>query len=169
MNQENEIWPKSRQQVTAMLEDFDIQPTQQRLVIAEVLFSCAQHLSAEHILEKVNSVAGTVSKATVYNTLGLFVGKGLVHQVNVDPSRVFYDSNIHPHYHFYNIQSGELSDIDPALIDISHFPELPAGTSILGVDVIIRVMENDLCQYDEDGKKNMGGSILESSADKEED
>ncbi|VAW73880.1 hypothetical protein MNBD_GAMMA12-3728 [hydrothermal vent metagenome] len=169
MSQENEIWPKSKQQITAMLEDFDIQPTQQRLVIAEVLFSRAQHLSAEHILEKVNSVAGTVSKATVYNTLGLFVGKGLVHQVNVDPSRVFYDSNIHPHYHFYNIQSGELSDIEPASINISQFPALPAGTSILAVDVIIRVTENDACQNDEDSKNSKAEGKLECSVDKRSD
>lgn len=132
---------KSRQQLVKLLEDRDIQPTQQRLVIAEVLCSRPQHLSAEHILEKVNRVAGTVSKATVYNTLGLFVNKGLIKQVNVDPSRVFYDSNIEPHYHFYNVQSGVLSDINPADIQISQFPELPPGTSVAAVDVIIRVTQ----------------------------
>lgn len=141
MSISNENWPKSKQQIITLLEDHDIHPTQQRLVIAEVLFAQAQHLSAEHILEKVN-IAGTVSKATVYNTLGLFADKGLVHQVNVDPSRIFYDSNISPHYHFYNVQSGILSDIDPADIEISQFPTLPAGTSIAAVDVIIRVTED---------------------------
>jgi len=158
MSNDNDIWPKSKQQIIQLLEDHDIQPTQQRLVIAEVLFSQPQHLSAEHILEQVN-VAGTVSKATVYNTLGLFADKGLVHQVNVDPSRVFYDSNINPHYHFYNIESGVLSDIDPADIEISQFPELPAGTSIAAVDVIIRVTENQATPVTADGEPIDGNNI----------
>ena len=138
----NEPWPKSKQQIITLLEEHHIHPTQQRVLIAEVLFTRPQHLAAEHILEQVNQVEGTVSKATVYNTLGLFAEKGLVHQVNVDPSRVFYDSNVKPHYHFYNIQSGLLSDIDPADIEISQFPSLPTGTSLASVDVIIRVTED---------------------------
>ncbi len=141
MSNADEIGHKSKKQIVRLLEDHNIQPTQQRLIIAEVLCSRPQHLSAEHILEKVNSVAGTVSKATVYNTLGLFANKGLVKQVNVDPSRIFYDSNIQPHYHFYNVQSGILSDIDPNDIEIAQFPDLPPGTSIASVDVIIRVNE----------------------------
>jgi Fur family iron response transcriptional regulator len=75
----------------------------------------------------------------VYNTLGLFALKGLVREVIVDPSRVFYDTNTGDHHHFYNIDSGELRDIKSTDIQINALPELPDGTSAEGVNVIIRI------------------------------
>ena len=122
-----------------MLEDHDIQPTQQRIEIAQILFAQDQHLSAEQVLNAVNQLGATVSKATVYNTLGLFADKGLVRQVIVDPSRVFYDSNTSEHHHLYNSDTGMLMDIDARQISIQHLPELPEGVVAEGVDVIIRV------------------------------
>jgi len=97
--------------VIKKLKARNITPTQQRVEIAQILFEKPQHLSAEQVLAKVNGNAA-VSKATVYNTLGLFARKALVKEVIVDPSKVFYDSNVHPHQHFYNIDTGILTDID---------------------------------------------------------
>ena len=71
------------------LRDYDILPTQQRLQIAQLLLVRDQHLSADQVLELVNATGSRVSKATVYNTLGLFAHKGILREVNVDPSRVF--------------------------------------------------------------------------------
>jgi Fur family iron response transcriptional regulator len=128
-----------KQSIIDMLEDHDIQPTQQRIEIAQILFAQDQHLSAEQVLNAVNQLGATVSKATVYNTLGLFADKGLVRQVIVDPSRVFYDSNTSEHHHLYNSDTGMLMDIDARQISIQHLPELPEGVVAEGVDVIIRV------------------------------
>ena len=80
-----------------------------------------------------------VSKATVYNTLGLFARRGLVRKVRVDPSRVFYDSNPREHHHFYDLRTGELIDIDKERIEIGDFPDLPAGARIVGIDVLVRI------------------------------
>ena len=128
-----------KQSIIDMLEDHDIQPTQQRIEIAQILFAQDQHLSAEQVLNAVNQLGATVSKATIYNTLGLFADKGLVRQVIVDPSRVFYDSNTSEHHHLYNSDTGMLMDIDARQISIQHLPELPEGVVAEGVDVIIRV------------------------------
>ena len=103
-----------------------ITPTQQRVDIAAILFARSQHLSAEEVLERVNCETALVSKATVYNTLGLFARKGLVREVIIDPNKVFYDSNIQPHHHFYNIDSGELIDIDAAEVNIQNMSSFPA-------------------------------------------
>jgi Fur family iron response transcriptional regulator len=54
---------------------------------------------------------------------------------------VFYDSNTSTHHHFYNADTGDLMDIDPATIKIEDLPSLPAGTVAEGVDVIIRIRE----------------------------
>ena len=116
-----------------------IKPTSQRIEIAKVLLSKPQHLSAEQVLLLVNSSRDVVSKATVYNTLSLFVEKGLIKQVIIDPAKVFYDSNISSHFHFYNEDTGELSDFDSIQLDFDPIPQLPEKTVKSGIDVIVRV------------------------------
>lgn len=122
-----------------MLVAHGIGPTAQRVQIAEVLLARPQHLSADQILASVNRGGGHVSKATVYNTLKLFHQKGMVREIIVDPSRVFYDSTTGGHHHFYNVDSGELSDIKPGDIAFERLPELPPGTETDDVEVIVKI------------------------------
>ena len=128
-----------KSKVVNLLKDADITPTQQRIEIAQILFAQPQHLSAEQVLSQVNRDQALVSKATVYNTLGLFAGKGLIREVIIDPNKVFYDSNTAPHHHFFNIDTGMLKDIDSDIVQISNLPDLPEGTVADGVDIIIRL------------------------------
>lgn len=125
--------------IVQMLVTRGIAPTQQRVQIAAVLLSKSQHLSADQVMHIVNRDSNVASKATVYNTLGLFARKGLVREVIIDPSKVFYDSNTSSHHHFYNVTSGELVDIASNELEISKLPQPPNGTECEGVDVIIRV------------------------------
>jgi len=125
--------------VSAELRAHGITPTQQRVDIARILFARPQHLSAEQVLSIVNQDGQVVSKATIYNTLNLFARKGLVREVIVDPSKVFYDSNTCNHHHFFNIDTGELMDIDSSELKLDQLPNLPQGTEADGVDIIIRV------------------------------
>ncbi|MDH3608111.1 MAG: transcriptional repressor [Gammaproteobacteria bacterium] len=134
--------PKSRADVVSMLRDSGITPTHQRIKIGEVLFSCKQHLSAEQVLVAVNQEDEEVSKATVYNTLGVFAQHGLIREVIVDPSKVFYDSNLSKHHHLYYSDTGELEDLTDESVEISKLPELPNDLQIEDVDVIIRVHRN---------------------------
>jgi Fur family iron response transcriptional regulator len=129
----------SKNAVIDLLKAHSITPTQQRIDIAAILFARPQHMSAEEVLSAANLSQAHVSKATVYNTLGLFAAKGLVREVIVDPAKVFYDSNTQPHHHFFNVDTGVLTDIDPALVAIERLPEAPGGTAAEGVDVVIRV------------------------------
>jgi Fur family iron response transcriptional regulator len=125
--------------VIRLLIAHGITPTQQRIEIASVLLARPQHLSADRVLALVNDKNHVVSKATVYNTLGLFALKGLVREVIVDPTKVFYDSNTAPHHHCDNVATGELQDVDATQLGIARLPEPPGGTVYDGVDVIIRV------------------------------
>lgn len=128
-----------RPALIALLRRHGISPTHQRLEIAQVLFARCQHLSAEQILTMANERHAETSKATVYNTLNLFRDRGLIREVIVDPKRVFYDPNTTPHHHFYNVDTGEITDIDSASLALSGMPELPAGMVTDGVDIIVRV------------------------------
>ena len=103
------------------------------------LYSRHEHLSADQVLAIVNERHPETSRATVYNTLNLFVEKKLIREVIVDPSRVFYDPNTSVHYHIYDLETGELTDINAAAIRIEGLPELPQGTVTESMDIIIRV------------------------------
>ena len=125
-----------------ILVQFDIHgilPTPQRLKIAEILLAKPQHLSAEQIIEQLRQTGSTVSKATVYNTLNLFGERGLVKELCVDPERRYYDSTTHTHHHFYNVDTGELTDIDEHQVSFSELPRLPEGTESQSVEVLIKV------------------------------
>lgn len=129
----------TRESVATLLRDHGVSPTHQRVEIAYALFSRCAHLSADQVLAIVNQHDAQTSKATVYNTLNLLVEKKLIREVIVDPARVFYDPNTTPHHHFYNLDSGELSDIDAGDIEVARLPALPAGMVTDGVEVIVRI------------------------------
>jgi Fur family iron response transcriptional regulator len=84
----------------------------------------------------------SVSKATVYNTLKLFCERGLLRTVDVDPNRQYYDSRTEPHHHFFNMETGELTDIDPDDIELNVAAELPRGTINAEAEVLIRVRQH---------------------------
>jgi Fur family iron response transcriptional regulator len=125
--------------VKGLFVQHGIKPTSQRIEIGRMLLSRPQHLSADQLLSGVNQDTEIVSKATVYNTLSLFVEKGLIRQVIIDSGRVFYDSNTTPHFHLYNEDSGELMDYKGGQMEFGDLPELPENTTLSGIDVIIRV------------------------------
>lgn len=127
--------------IQSVFEKFRIMTTQQRLEVAEILLEKPQHLSADQIIDQLRRSGSAVSKATVYNTLNLFSERGLVREVMVDPVRKFYDSTTHPHHHFYNVDTGELSDIPDSLINFESLPELPTGTRRESVEVLIKVRD----------------------------
>jgi len=129
----------TRENLVEVLRAHDINPTHQRIEIAYALFSRGEHLSADQILAIANERNSETSKATVYNTLNLFLEKKLIREVIVDPSKVFYDPNTEPHHHFYNIDTGDLTDIDAAEIAISGLPRLPEGVVTEGIDIIVRI------------------------------
>ena len=128
-----------RSQIVRMLQDHDVTPTRQRIEIADFLFQKAQHLSAENILDGVNAEGSRVSRATVYNTMGLFTEKGLVREVLIDRERVFYDTNNNNHHHVYNVDNGELVDVMHSDIELASIPQLPEGARIVDTDVILRI------------------------------
>ena len=139
MNSLNISFPLERSEIVSMLQHHKISPTRQRVEIAEFLFQRPQHLSAEKILDGVTEAGNRVSRATVYNTMGLFASKGVVREVLIDRERVFYDSNTKVHQHLYNVDTGELTDIYDAEIDMVTEPELPDGVRIIDTDIVFKV------------------------------
>ena len=129
-----------QRQIADYLESHGVYVTRQRLAIGALVFDRNQHFSAEQLMDKLRLAgndAAKVSRATVYNTLGLFVRKGLLQEITIDASRVFYDSNVAHHHHLFDMDTNELTDLDQKNVkyEISGLPE---NCVIEGVDVVVR-------------------------------
>ena len=128
-----------RAKIIVEFDSHGILATPQRLEIAEILLEEPQHLSAEQVIEELRAKGSGVSKATVYNTLNLFAERGLVKECIVDPERRYYDSNTCSHHHFYDTDTGQLTDIPHGLVKFAELPELPDDGRLYGVEVVIKV------------------------------
>lgn len=129
----------SKENIAEHLRANGVKPTTQRLEVGQLLLSNPCHMSADQILTELRTSGSRISKATVYNTLNLFSEYKLVREVSVDPERQFYDSTIEPHHHFYNVDTGELTDIGKDELSFNRLPELPVGTEAQDVEVVLRI------------------------------
>lgn len=116
-----------------------IRPTSQRLQVAAVLLTTDRHVTAEGLRAALRASGARVSKATLYNTLRLFAARGLVRELSVDGARVWFDSNVKPHYHFQDVSTGSLRDIGVGEVAFSRLPTPPHGMEIAGIDLVIRL------------------------------
>lgn len=129
----------SGESVRKILRALNIKPTNQRIDIAKFILIKDQHLSAEDIFLSLNDNKHGISRATVYNTLNLFADKGLVRRVIIDSSKIYYDSKITPHSHYYNVDTGEIIDFEFNDAQISPLPTLPEHTVQEGIDIVVRI------------------------------
>ncbi|MBL8758283.1 MAG: transcriptional repressor [Phycisphaerae bacterium] len=97
--------------VLEVLKRHGIQPTPQRLAVAEVVLSVREHVTAERAWERVRRRCPTVSRATVYNTLNLLVKKGLLRTQVLREGTVVFDPHVEAHHHFVDTKTGRIYDI----------------------------------------------------------
>lgn len=122
-----------------MMQDAGINPTSQRLQLCRLLLGRRQHITVDGIIHYFEKKQRPVSRATIYNTLNLFIEKGLIQAVQLDANQVFYDSYTKPHHHFYNVDTGELIDIEEEDVEVVQKIALPKGMDLLDTQVVIRV------------------------------
>lgn len=120
-----------------------LRPTRQRLALGRLLFrGCDRHVTAERLHGEALAARVQVSLATVYNTLRQFEAAGLLREVAIEPGRLWFDTNVGPHHHFFHEGTGELSDIPEGAVSLDVVPTVPPGSRITRVDVIVRVADD---------------------------
>ncbi len=60
-----------------------------------------------------------VSRATVYNTLNLFVEKRLLRAFVLAPGRIVFDPKTDAHHHFIDERTGEIMDVPWDAVDVT--------------------------------------------------
>jgi Fur family transcriptional regulator, iron response regulator len=121
------------------LQAAGIQPTLQRLAVAGSLLVRPVHMTAEQVMAAARVQLPSLSRATVYAVLQLFVRQGLLKELPVEGASTVYDSNTSPHHHLYDVETGEVADLPMAGLQVMGLPESLGGLQLEGVDVIVRV------------------------------
>lgn len=117
-----------------------LRPTRQRVALGELLFKSGdRHVSAEMLHEEASAHNIPVSLATVYNTLNQFRDAGLLREIALVGTRVFFDTNMSDHQHYYVAETGELTDIPGGMLSLEKLPAAPEGMQIAGVDIVVRL------------------------------
>jgi Fur family transcriptional regulator, iron response regulator len=122
-----------------LLQKHEIQPSAQRVAVGEYVLGTDEHPSADQVWARVKARFPLVSRATVYNTLNLFVEKGLLRELILAEGRVVFDPNVHPHHHFIDDASGTIVDVPWEDVEVCSVEELAAkGYQVREYQVVMR-------------------------------
>jgi Fur family peroxide stress response transcriptional regulator len=105
--------------------------TPQRLAIYAMLAGDPTHPTAEEVFRHVKPGMPSLSLATVYRTLELFEGHGLVSRVLTDGAQARFDANLDEHHHLLCVRCRAVHDFRDDRL--SRLPvAAPAGFRVLG-------------------------------------
>jgi|KBSMisStandDraft_5_1062788.scaffolds.fasta_scaffold1497872_1 Fe2+ or Zn2+ uptake regulation protein len=126
-----------KRDVAEILRAHGIQPSAQRLAVAAYVLDTDEHPSAEDVLAHAARNLPMISRATVYNTLNLFVDKGLIRELVLAEGRSVFDCNLEQHHHFIDDETGTIHDIPWEALRVAKVDRL-AGYDIKEYMVVLR-------------------------------
>jgi len=111
------------QNISQRLITNGIKPSYQRIKIYEYLVTKKNHPTVDMIYKELLPVIPTFSKTTVYNTLDLFMEKGIAIMITIDEKETRYDADTSIHTHFKCEQCLNIYDLKTDL-NAMDIPEL---------------------------------------------
>jgi Fe2+ or Zn2+ uptake regulation protein len=126
-----------KEAIAENLRRHGIQPSAQRLVVAEFVLDTDAHPSADQVFAQVKARVPMISRATVYNTLNVLVEKGLLRELILAEGRIVFDPNLAPHHHFVDDETGEIHDVPCDAIDVGRVDGLK-GLKVREYQVVLR-------------------------------
>ena len=123
-----------------ILQKSNLRPTSQRIAILDyILEKHKVHLTAAKLMSHLKNKNINISLATVYNNLNELADKGILRKFYVNNDKMWFDSNLQDHYHFYDSDKDELIDINKNEISFSKAPKVPAGKIKDSINIIINL------------------------------
>ena len=130
--------------INYILKKLKLRPTKQRIAIIEVLTANGNiHITAAGLGKILEGSKIKVATATIYNNLNELSQKGFLNKVLVEKDRMWFDTNLSSHYHFYDEDEDKLTDVEKNEIKFMHFPKIPKGKTLKSLDIIINVKKID--------------------------
>lgn len=104
------------QEIIRKIAGSGLKITPQRVAVMKMLILLRNHPTAEELFSEVSKTMPGLSPTTIYNTLDIFVEKGLVKRVKTDADVMRYDAITEHHHHLYCAVSDRMEDyFDPEL------------------------------------------------------
>jgi Fur family transcriptional regulator, peroxide stress response regulator len=116
--------------------------THQRLEIFREIAGSTEHPDTETVYRGVRARVPTVSLDTVYRTLWLLDGLGLITTLGPRRESVRFDPNLEQHHHFLCVQCGRALDFESA--DLNALP-IPASVKKYGNVTATHVEVRGVC------------------------
>jgi len=101
--------------------------THQRKIIFEAVVASPGHYSPEQIYAAVKRRVPSVSLATIYNNLRLFVENGLLREVTPHASTLRVDGNLNSHHHLVCTRCKSVQDITCDFVDFKRLARHAPG------------------------------------------
>ena len=120
-----------------VLDEHGVRPSAHRLAVADYVLTAEDHPSADRVWRTVAKTFPAISRATVYNTLNLFVLKGLLREVHLSADSVVFDPRLETHHHFIDEETGAIHDIGWDRVQVCNLESL-RGYKIRDYQVVMR-------------------------------
>lgn len=93
------------------LKESGLRITPQRIAICDLLVGSETHPTATELYEQLKPQHPSLSLATVYNTLDVLVGVGMVNALgSLGDDRVHFDANLSPHINLACVKCHKIVD-----------------------------------------------------------
>lgn len=126
--------------INSILKKLKLRPTKQRIAIINVLIAEGDtHVTAASLKKILEKYKMKVATATIYNNLNELSEKGFLKKVLVEKDKMWFDTNLSSHYHFYDEEEDKLTDVKKNEIEFLTFPKTPKGKILKSLDIIINV------------------------------
>jgi Fe2+ or Zn2+ uptake regulation protein len=126
-----------KRNIRTVLAEHGIRPSAHRLAVAEYVLDCHEHPSADKVWKNVTESFPAISRATVYNTLNLFVEKGLLRELHLAEGSVVFDPKLETHHHFIDEETGAIHDVPWEKVQVCNIEDLK-GYKIRDYQVVMR-------------------------------
>ena len=123
------------EKLSEYLEKEGIHPSYHRLKILEYLHAQRTHPTVDMIYKDLSKEIPTLSKTTVYNTLKLFLSKGIVQELTIEEKEVRYDADTTQHAHFKCLECGRVYDI---ILEVPTLDETIEGHNVQECHVYLK-------------------------------
>ena len=124
------------------LKNSPLKITTQRINIINVLFKRGNaHFTAEDVYAEVEKLGLNISLATIYNCLNQFTKYKILKLVKTSCDKIYFDTNISPHHHFFCKSTSELIDIESKDIKFSKLPKVPGGKKFQSDEVVVNLTD----------------------------
>ncbi len=109
--------PSAHEQFRELAWKCGLAATHQRQVIYEAVVAAPGHYSPESVYAEVRRRTPSISLATVYKNLRLFVDHGLLREVSPHASTLLVEGNLEAHHHLVCTRCKAVQDIEGDFIN----------------------------------------------------